>query len=138
MNIDAVSFILGALAVLLLGFMFMARKSYFEQSPFQDTMSEADARQVMDNMTQDLRQKFEAKTSPSEAEVKEFQDSLVKLTSDFSAYMTRKSFQAPAAPEAPAATPAPVVMETQAPAPAPEMAAPPAPAVSTYEPEPYY
>ena len=132
MNIDAVSFILGALAVLLLGFMFMARKSYFEQSPFQDTMSEADARQVMDNMTQDLRQKFEAKTSPSEAEVKEFQDSLVKLTSDFSAYMTRKSFQAPAA------TPAPVVMETQTPAPAPEMAAPMAPAVSMYEPEPYY
>lgn len=125
MNIDAFSFILGVLAVLLIGFMFMARKSYFEQSPFQDTMSEAEARQLMDNMTQDLKQKFETKTSPSEAEVKEFQDSLVKLTSDFSAFMTRKSFQAPA------------VMETQAPAPAPEMAAPPAPAVSMYEPEPY-
>ena len=134
MNIDAFSFILGVIAVLLLGFMFMARKSYFEQSPFQDTMSEADARQLMDNMTQDLKQKFETKTSPSEAEFEEFQDSLVKLTSDFSAFMTRKSFQAPAVME----TQAPAVMETQAPAPAPEMAAPPAPAVSMYEPEPYY
>jgi hypothetical protein len=61
----------------------------------------------MENMTQDMKQKFEAKTSPSEAEVKEFQDSLVKLTSDFSAFMTRKSMQAPAAPEAPAAPAAP-------------------------------
>jgi hypothetical protein len=137
MNIDAFSFILGALAVILLGFMFMARKSYFDQSPFQDTMSEVEARQVMDNMTQDLKQKFETKTSPSEAEVKEFQDSLVKLTSDFSAFMTRKSFQAPA-PEVVMQAPAPspeVVM--QAPAPSPEMAAPMAPAVSMYEPQPY-
>ena len=136
MNIDAFSFILGALAVIFLGFMFMARKSYFDQSPFQDTMSEAEARQVMENMTQDMKQKFETKTSPSEAEVKEFQDSLVKLTSDFSAFMTRKSFQAPA--------PSPEVMEAQAPAPevvmqapAPAQAPAQAPAVSMYEPEPY-
>lgn len=126
MKIDAFSFILGALAVLILGFILMARKSYFDQSSFPDTLSEADGRQVMENLTQELKQKFEAKTSPSEAEVKEFQDSLVKLTSDFSAFMAKKAIQTPAAPEPPAAQAAPAAPETPA-----------APQTSTFEPEPY-
>jgi hypothetical protein len=137
MKFDIISFSIGLAVAIIISLMyttFVAKKSFYEGSIFTDAMSIEDAQKLLNNETETMAINYQEKDQKglvTEDVKKQYQDDLIKVTSDFNSFMTKKSFENVGQTEE-FASPAP------APAPVPQDVAPPSPQTSTYEIEPYH
>jgi len=135
MKFDTLSFLFGIVVAVIIGLVYTAffvKKSFYDSMLFSDAMSMEEAQKLLDSETETMKNQYQQKEqngTVSEEDKKKYQDDLIKLSTDFSAFMNKKSIQT-----AEAASPAPA---PEAPSPVPE-APSPAPQTSTYEIEPYH
>jgi len=125
MKFDTSSFLIGfvaAIIIVLCYTIFFSKKSFYESVVFTDDMSMEEAQKLLESETERMKNEYQQKEKDgtvSEEEKKKYQDDLIKLSTDFSSFMNKKSIK---------------VEETASPAPAPPQETS---QTSTYQVEPY-
>lgn len=131
MKFDTFSFFIGFVVAIILGVIYntlFSKKSFYESVVFTDDMSMEEAQKLLESETEKMKlqyQELEKNGTVSEEEKKKYQEDLIKLSTDFSFFMNKKSILTNEAP-----SPAPEAPVSEAPTPAPQ--------TSTYEIEPYH